>query len=75
MIYRFMDANKAEFGIRFMEEFSDRLCWGTDIAREVQELPIVDYFRKLKADKALSEETYENITWRNANRLLKLGLE
>ena len=64
-----------EFGYQFMEEFRDRLYWGTDIAGTPQELPIVDYFRKLKADKLIPEEAYENITWRNANRLLKLGLE
>ena len=64
-----------EFGYRFMEEFQDRLCWGTDIAHQQQELPIVEYFRKLKAEKLISDEAYEKITWRNANRRLGLGLE
>jgi uncharacterized protein len=64
-----------EFGYAFMEEFQDRLFWGTDIANVPQKLPIVDYFRTLKRDKLISEEAYEKITWRNANRLLNLGLE
>ena len=64
-----------EFGHRFMEEFQDRLYWGTDVANVPQELPIVDYFGKLKADGLISEAAYEKITWKNANRLLGLGLE
>ncbi|MBN2309936.1 MAG: amidohydrolase family protein [Candidatus Hydrogenedentes bacterium] len=64
-----------EFGYGFMEEFQDRLFWGTDIANVPQDLPIVDYFRELKANKRISDEAYEKITWRNANRLLNLGLE
>jgi predicted TIM-barrel fold metal-dependent hydrolase len=64
-----------EFGVEFMEEFQDRLYWGTDIANVPQELPIVEYFRNLKAEKLISDDAYEKITWRNANRLLGLGLE
>jgi len=63
-----------EFGCAFMEEFQDRLYWGTDICNVPQENPIVPYFRKLKAEKLISEEAYEKITWKNANRLLGLGL-
>lgn len=63
-----------EFGYEFMEEFQDRLFWGTDIANDPQSLPVVDYFAKLKAERLISAEAYEKITWRNANRLLGLGL-
>jgi len=61
-----------EFGCRFMEEFQDRLYFGTDIANVPQELPIVDYFRKLKSERLLSAAAYEKITWQNANSLLGL---
>lgn len=64
-----------EFGFQFMEEFQDRLYWGTDIADSNQNLPIIDYFRRLKAETLISRETYEKITWKNANRLLDLGLK
>lgn len=64
-----------EFGYAFLEEFQNRLFWGTDIANDPQELPVVDYFRNVKAKKLISEEAYEKITWRNANRLLGLRLE
>jgi predicted TIM-barrel fold metal-dependent hydrolase len=63
----------AEFGYRFMEEFQDRLYFATDIANIPQELPIVAYFEKLKADACISDEAYEKITWRNAVRLLGLS--
>ena len=64
-----------EFGYGFMEEFQDRLYFGTDIANVPQTLDIVPYFRKLKAKKLISEDAYEKITWRNANALLGLGLD
>ncbi len=64
-----------EFGYRFLEEFQDRLYWGTDIAEPGEAMPIVDYFSKLKAEARISRGAYEKITWRNANRLLGLGLE
>ncbi|MDD4143319.1 MAG: amidohydrolase family protein [Prolixibacteraceae bacterium] len=60
-----------EFGYKFMEEFQDRLYFGTDIANVPQELPIVPYFRKLKEEKLISAEAYEKIARTNAERLLK----
>ncbi|MBN2562098.1 MAG: amidohydrolase family protein [Phycisphaerae bacterium] len=64
-----------EFGYQFMEEFQDRLFWGTDIANDPQELPIVDYFKKLETENLISRAAHDKITWKNANRLLDLGLE
>lgn len=62
-----------EFGYAFMEESQDRLYWGTDIANDPQELPIVSYFQNLKSKKLVSEGALEKITWRNASRLLDLA--
>ena len=64
-----------EFGYAFMEEFQDRLYFGTDICSDPQETPIVEYFMKLKEEELISEAAYEKITWRNADRLLDLGLQ
>lgn len=64
-----------EFGYQFMEEFQDRLCWGTDIANDPQELPIVPYFKKLKEQRLIADETHAKITWKNADRLLGLNLQ
>ena len=64
-----------EFGYGFMEEFQDRLFFGTDIANVPQKLPIVPYFKKLKEEKLISAQAYEKIAWKNASRLLGLGLD
>lgn len=61
-----------EFGYRFLEEFQDRLYWGTDIDVVPINLPIVPYFRKLKKEKLISETAYEKITWKNAVKLLNI---
>jgi predicted TIM-barrel fold metal-dependent hydrolase len=63
-----------EFGLAFLEEFQDRLCFGTDIANVPQKLDIVPYFEKLKRERLISTDAYEKITWKNANRVLRLGL-
>ena len=64
-----------EFGYSFLEEFQDRLCFGTDLAWSEQKLPIAAYFRKLSEEELISSEAHEKITWRNADRLLGLGIE
>ncbi len=63
-----------EFGYEFMEEFSDRLYFGTDIANDPQKMPAVSYFKELKDRKRVSPDALENIMWKNAARLLGLGL-
>lgn len=64
-----------EFGDTFLDEFQDRLFWGTDICNVPQPLPIVDYFQTLRSEGRISDDAYDKITWKNANRLLDLGLE
>jgi len=64
----------SEFGYQFLEEFQDRLLFATDLVYTGQELPIVPYFKKLRDEKLISAEAHEKITWRNANRVLRLGL-
>jgi uncharacterized protein len=59
-----------EFGYRFLEEFQDRLYWGTDIDTVPIDLPIVPYFKKLKEQRLISDAAYEKITWKNATKLL-----
>lgn len=64
-----------EFGCRFMEEFRDRLYFGTDIANAVQELPIVAYFNALRANGTIDPEILDMIEWKNAARLFGLHIE
>lgn len=63
-----------EFGYQFMEEFQDRLYFGTDIAGNLQKTPIVEYFQELKDNKLISKEAYEKITWQNAVKLLGITI-
>ena len=63
-----------EFGCAFMEEFQDKLLFGTDICRPGQELPQPGFLRRIVAEGKISREAFEKITWQNANRLLGLGL-
>jgi hypothetical protein len=62
-----------EFGLSFLEEFQDRLYFGTDIANVPQNTPLVPFFRRLKTEKLISETAYEKIAWRNAVKLLNLN--
>lgn len=61
-----------DFGASFLEEFADRLCFGTDIANVPQDTPIVGYLDELLHAKAISQATYENVLWKNAVRVLRL---
>jgi hypothetical protein len=63
-----------DFGLAFMEEFQDRLLFGTDLCWPDQETPIVEWFAGLVQDGALSGEAHEKIAWKNADRLLGLGI-
>jgi hypothetical protein len=61
-----------EFGVGFLEEFQDRLYFGTDIANVPQKLPIVSFLERLRNEELISKTACEKITWRNAARLLGL---
>lgn len=61
-----------EFGYRFLEEFQDRLCFGTDIANVPQKLPIVDYFKRLEDDHLVCSAALEKIRWINGSRILRI---
>jgi len=62
------------FGYRFLSEFQDRLLFGTDLLRPGQELPQVSYLKSAIEQGHISREVYAKIAWRNADRLLGLGL-
>jgi predicted TIM-barrel fold metal-dependent hydrolase len=61
-----------EFGYAFMEEFQDRLLFGTDICDPRNKLTLIDYLNTAVAEGRLSREAYEKIGWKNAERLLGL---
>jgi predicted TIM-barrel fold metal-dependent hydrolase len=58
------------FGYHFLEEFQDRLFFGTDVLRAGQEMPQVEYLESAVQKGAISKTAYEKITWENAAKLL-----
>lgn len=65
-----------EFGVRFLEEFQDKLFFGTDIAMaddpEPQPTPIIPYLLNLREKGKISEKCFQKISRENAVRLFKL---
>ncbi len=63
------------FGLEFLDEFQDKIMFGTDSCRrsDIHEpLPIVTFIKNLREDGKLPESALEKIEWRNAVRLLEL---
>jgi predicted TIM-barrel fold metal-dependent hydrolase len=63
------------FGFEFLDEFQDRLMFGTDCCRRsdtAETVPIVGFFAGLRADRRLSEEAWAKVAAGNAMRLLRL---
>jgi len=63
------------FGLEFMDEFQDKLMFGTDscLRSDVNLVWLtVATIRDLRENRKLSEQALEKIEWRNANRLLGL---
>lgn len=59
-----------EFGISFLNEFQDRLYFGTDITSPRTTTPLVDYLIELRDHGELSASVFNKIARGNAKRLL-----
>ncbi len=59
-----------EFGAKFLEDFQDKLLFGTDICHVNQDVPIVPYLKNLLEKGEISLTAYEKITYKNAKKLL-----
>jgi predicted TIM-barrel fold metal-dependent hydrolase len=62
-----------EFGYGFLEEFQDRLLFGTDVCDPRNETPLPGYLNEAVEKGSISRECYEKVGWGNAEALL--GLE
>ena len=65
-------ARDRDYAVKFLNEFQDRLCFGTDLCYFEQKLPLAGFLLELKNEGALSEETFEKIARGNARRLLHI---
>jgi len=61
-----------EFSYRFIEEFSDRLMFGTDMTQAAYEPDLAPWLDKAYEDGCISEENYRKICRENAIRIFKL---
>jgi len=61
-----------EFAYRFIEEFSDRLMFGTDICSPSNVMLLSGWLDQAFADGYISESNYNKISRENAIRILKL---
>ena len=64
-----------EYGYEFLEEFQDRLLFATDTLRynmTPDVVEIIPYFARIREEGKISQEAYEKIAHKNAERLLKL---
>ena len=59
-----------EFGARFLEEFQDRLYFGTDICSPNTPAPLAGYLIRLRDDGKVSPECFRKVARGNAERLL-----
>jgi len=61
------------FGCEFLDEFQDRLYFGTDICAPDTPAPLVDHLLGLRDTGRISPECFRKIARANAIRLLRLG--
>lgn len=61
-----------EYGPKFLDEFQDRLLFGTDICTYEAELPMGDLLLKWREEGKISESVFRKIARENAVKLLGL---
>ncbi len=62
-----------DFGVRFLNEFQDKLLFGTDacFSDDPPSIPHLAYLRELRAEGKISAGVFDKIGCRNALRVLK----
>ena len=63
------------FTYGFLDEFQDRLMLGLDHTNPTLDFQHIEWLQATRDDGHISAEVCEKILWRNANRLIGLGLE
>ncbi len=57
---------------RFLNEFQDRLLFGTDICSPDQDVPQAELLEKFRDEGMISSQVFEKVAHKNARRLLNL---
>jgi len=63
-------ARDPDYAVRFLNEFQDRLLFGTDICAPDTPTPLVDFLLDLRSSGKISEEVFQKIARGNAVKLL-----
>lgn len=63
-----------EFGFAFIDEFQDRLLLGLDYCSPTNEMQHIEWLTEARDQQNISDTAYEKIVWRNADRVLHLGI-
>lgn len=61
-----------EYALKFLNEFQDRLLFGTDICTPDGKAPLAQFLLDLRREKKISEEVFEKIARKNAIKLLNI---
>jgi predicted TIM-barrel fold metal-dependent hydrolase len=61
-----------EHAVKFLNEFQDRLLFGTDICAPDTPTPLVDFLLDLRRNGKISEPVFQKVARENARRLLHL---
>jgi len=62
-----------DYAGQFLQEFPDRLLFGTDICAPDTDTPLVDFLIELRDSRKISETVFNEVARENAIRLLKLA--
>ena len=65
-------ARDEEYAVKFLNEFQDRLMFGTDICSPDTPTPLVDFMLKLRNENKISEEVFQKVARENIIRILDL---
>ena len=65
-------ARDEEYAVKFLNEFQDRLMFGTDICRPDTPTPLVDFLLKLRREEKISESVFQKVARENIIRILDL---
>ena len=65
-------ARDEDYALKFLNEFQDRLMFGTDISAPGTPTPLVNFLLELRDSKKISEEVFQKVARENAVRILDL---
>ena len=63
-----------EYAVKFLNEFQDRLFFGTDICAPDTPTPLVDFLLELRNQQKISETVFQKVARENAIRVLELDI-